>query len=107
MPHATSQMSLYYDAATVLGSSEQEGSLKSRIYGNKSALKSKPAHQYALISETAKYDRFLKEVIDSAGFLSQEPKVGYDLPRLFASLLIDPGLRPVIVDTDSGPPPGS
>ena len=68
-------MSIYYDAATVLTDEAQEGSLKSRIYGNKQSLRSKPAHLYALISETAKYDTFLKEIIDNAGLLSQESKV--------------------------------
>ncbi|KIW86825.1 uncharacterized protein Z519_12611 [Cladophialophora bantiana CBS 173.52] len=68
-------MSLYYDAATVLSATAKGGSLKSRIYGNKSGLKSKPAHIYALISETAKYDQFLKEVVDNAGLLVQERKL--------------------------------
>lgn len=68
-------MSLYYDAATVLSSTELRGSLKSRVYGNDRSLKSKPAHLYALISECAKYDFFLKEVIDNAGILKHEPKV--------------------------------
>ncbi|KIX94787.1 uncharacterized protein Z520_09477 [Fonsecaea multimorphosa CBS 102226] len=68
-------MSLYYDAATVLTTTAQEGSLKSRIYGNKLGLRSKPAHIYALISETAKYDQFIKEVVDNAGLLAQEQKL--------------------------------
>ena len=74
-------MSLYYDAAAVLTAPVQEGSLRSRIYGNEIGLKSKPAHVYALISETAKYDRVLKEVIDKAGLLAQEPKVREAGPR--------------------------
>ncbi|KEF56909.1 uncharacterized protein A1O9_07099 [Exophiala aquamarina CBS 119918] len=68
-------MSIYYDASTVLGAASRAGSLKSRIYDNKLGLRSKPAHLYALISETAKYDFFLKEVIDEADFLAQEPKL--------------------------------
>ncbi|KIW31042.1 uncharacterized protein PV07_02726 [Cladophialophora immunda] len=68
-------MSLYYDAAAVLTATAQDGSLKSRIYGNKLGLKSKPAHIYALISETAKYDQFIKEVVDNAGLLGQEQKL--------------------------------
>jgi putative methyltransferase len=68
-------MSIYYDASTVLGAGPQAGSLKSRIYDNKLGLRSKPAHLYALISETAKYDSFLKEVIERADFLAQEHKV--------------------------------
>ena len=73
-------MSLYYDAATVLTAPTQGGSLKSRIYDNETGLKSKPAHVYALISETAKYDHFLKEVIENAGLLGRESKVGHDYP---------------------------
>ena len=68
-------MSLYYDAARVLTWMPQGGSLKSRIYGNKLGLKSQPAQIYALVSETAKYDEFLKEIIDNAGLLAQESKV--------------------------------
>ncbi len=70
-------MSLYYNAASVLTATGQGGSLKSRIYGNKLGVKSTPAHMYALISETAKYDQILKEVIDHAGLLAQEPKVRF------------------------------
>ncbi|KAK5047808.1 hypothetical protein LTR84_006473 [Exophiala bonariae] len=68
-------MSVYYDAATILGSESRAGSLKSRIYDNKLGLGSKPTHLYALISEAAKYDNFLKQVIDAANFLAQEPKL--------------------------------
>lgn len=82
-------MSLYYDAATVLTAAARDGSLKSRIYQNKLDLKSKPAHLYALISETAKYDQFLKEVIDNAALLSHELKVCHTIPNMFASLLTD------------------
>ena len=72
-------MSLYYDAASILSSSDLSGSLKSRIYAKDSKLKSKPPLLYALISETAKYDNFLKEVIDNADILSLEQKVGLTL----------------------------
>lgn len=68
-------MSIYYDAATILGAGSRAGSLKSRIYDNKLGLGSKPTHLYALISEAAKYDNFLKQVIDASNFLVQEPKV--------------------------------
>jgi 25S rRNA (cytosine2278-C5)-methyltransferase len=68
-------MSLYYDAVTVLCSTELRGSLKSRVYSNDLSLKSKPAHLYALICECAKFDFFLKEVIDNAEVLRHEPKV--------------------------------
>ena len=70
-------MSLYYDAATVLTGEEQQGSLKSRIYSNKAGLKSKPAHLYALIAECAKYDAYLKEVVEHSQILKLEPKVSY------------------------------
>jgi hypothetical protein len=70
-----SRMSLYYDAANVLSGESLQGSLKSRIYGANAGFKSKPAHVYALISECAKYDLFLSEVIDKSGILAHEPKV--------------------------------
>jgi 25S rRNA (cytosine2278-C5)-methyltransferase len=75
LPDVASLMSLYYDAVTVLTGEEQRGSLKSRIYGSTSGLKSKPAHLYALISECAKYDTFLREVIEKSQILEHEPKV--------------------------------
>lgn len=73
-------MSIYYDAAAVLGAESRAGSLKSRIYDNKSGLGSKPAHLYALISETTKYDNFLAQVINATDFLAQEPKVSTSIP---------------------------
>ena len=69
-------MSLYYEASSFLSSaSPKEGSLKSRIFKTDSSLKSNPATIYALLSETAKYDTLLKEVIDNTGLLALEPKV--------------------------------
>jgi putative methyltransferase len=69
-------MSLYYEAASFLSpASFKDGSLKSRIFKTGSNLKSNPATIYALLSETAKYDTLLKEVIDSAGILALESKV--------------------------------
>ncbi|ETN42587.1 uncharacterized protein HMPREF1541_01744 [Cyphellophora europaea CBS 101466] len=79
-------MSLYYDAVTVLSGDQSQGSLKSRVYNPHAGLKSKPAHVYALISESAKYDVFLKEVVDNAGLLAQEPKI---TPLLSILLLHD------------------
>lgn len=67
-------MSLYHDAANVL-QQDDGGSLKSRIYGPKANLRSKPAHVYALIKECAKYDIVLKEVIENSGLLARERKV--------------------------------
>ncbi|KAH8699179.1 putative NOL1/NOP2/sun domain protein [Talaromyces proteolyticus] len=69
-------MSLYYDAENIISSSSfsQGGSFKSRIYNSKS-LKAKPAQIYALVTEAAKWDILLKEVIEHAGVLSLEPKL--------------------------------
>ena len=71
-------MSLYYDAVDILAGDAQHGSLKSRVYSSNAHLTSKPAQVYALITECAKYDEFLKEVIDNAGVLAQESKVRID-----------------------------
>ena len=69
-------MSLYHDAAAILASgSSSKGSLKSRVYNEDPKLKSNPALIYALISETAKYNTVLKEVVDNAGILALESKV--------------------------------
>jgi putative methyltransferase len=68
-------MSLYYEAASILTDESGGGSLKSRVYNDTAKFKSRPAQLYALITETAKYDGFLKEVIDNADMLKLEPKV--------------------------------
>ena len=69
-------MSLYYDASIILTSSNQHGgSFKSRIYNSKFH-KASPAQIYALITEASKWDILLKEVVENAGVLSSEPKVG-------------------------------
>ncbi|KAL2827597.1 S-adenosyl-L-methionine-dependent methyltransferase [Aspergillus cavernicola] len=68
-------MSLYYDAVGVLTApSSTGGSFKSRLY-NSRTLKASPAQVYALITEAAKWDILLKEVIDQAGILKLEPKL--------------------------------
>lgn len=67
-------MSLYLDAASVLyRDSGSGGSFKSRVY--KSKLRSPARQVYALITETAKWDILLKEVVENANFLPVEPKV--------------------------------
>ncbi|KAK2783453.1 hypothetical protein FQN52_001552 [Onygenales sp. PD_12] len=67
-------MSLYYDAATILENrSSDGGSFKSRVFNSK--LKSSPGQVYALISEAAKWDILLKEVVENAGILPLEPKL--------------------------------
>jgi 25S rRNA (cytosine2278-C5)-methyltransferase len=67
-------MSLYYEAAGILSQSSDSGSLKSRVYNDKT-LKSKPAHLYALISETVKYQDIINEAIEKSGILAIEKKV--------------------------------
>ncbi|GIJ83329.1 hypothetical protein Asppvi_002148 [Aspergillus pseudoviridinutans] len=77
-------MSLYYDAVSVLTApSSTGGSFKSRIYSSRN-LKSSPAQIYALVIEASKWDILLKEVIEAAGILKQEPK----LTPLLALLLV-------------------
>ncbi|KAL4982279.1 S-adenosyl-L-methionine-dependent methyltransferase [Aspergillus falconensis] len=77
-------MSLYYDAASILTApSSAGGSFKSRLYNSRN-LKASPAQVYALITEAAKWDILLKEVIDQAGILKLEPK----LTPLLALLLV-------------------
>ncbi|RLL95285.1 hypothetical protein CFD26_105542 [Aspergillus turcosus] len=77
-------MSLYYDAVSVLTTpSSTGGSFKSRIYSSRN-LKSSPAQIYALVIEASKWDILLKEVIEAAGILKQEPK----LTPLLALLLV-------------------
>ena len=67
-------MSLYHDAVTILASpSSTGGSFKSRIYNSRS--KASPAQIYALITETAKWDILLKDVIEKADILKLEPRV--------------------------------
>ncbi|KAK5091427.1 hypothetical protein LTR05_001610 [Lithohypha guttulata] len=67
-------MALYYDTAAVLSSAQGQGSLKSSIYGD-AAKKSRPTQIYALISQTAKRDVLLKEVIENAELLKHESKL--------------------------------
>jgi 25S rRNA (cytosine2278-C5)-methyltransferase len=69
-------MALYYDASSILASpASSEGSLRSRIYNSSTPIKSSPPLLYGLITECAKWDAVLSEVIDNAGIISQEPKV--------------------------------
>lgn len=83
-------MSLYYEAASFLSpASSKEGSLKSRIFRTNVGVKSNPATIYALLSETAKYDTLLKDVIDNAGILALEPKVQWICLGLHATQLTD------------------
>jgi 25S rRNA (cytosine2278-C5)-methyltransferase len=68
-------MSVYFDAVSIVQNPSTEGgSFKSRIY-NSNTLKSSPAQVYALITETAKWDILLKEVIENSELLLREQKV--------------------------------
>jgi putative methyltransferase len=76
-------MSLYFEAASAITNKEKVGgSLKSRIYGNKTS-KHPPAQVYALVSEATKWSSILTEVIEKSGLLKVEKKVrNYTTPRL-------------------------
>ena len=68
-------MSLYYDAATLLDNrSHQSGSIKSRVFGSNN-LKSKPSQLFALLVEATKWSEILSEVVQKADVLRQEKKV--------------------------------
>ena len=68
-------MSLYYDAASILSTTDRRcGSLKSRVFGAKD-LKSTPAQLFALVSEASKWSFILKEVIEKSQILAYERKV--------------------------------
>lgn len=83
-------MSLYHDAATVLSSaSHSQGSLRSRIYDGNITIKSSPQLVYGLVTECAKWDIILSEVIDNARMMSQEPKVCREPVQLVLALLTD------------------
>ncbi|KAL2366910.1 hypothetical protein RJZ56_000242 [Blastomyces dermatitidis] len=80
-------MSLYSDAASILkNGSGTGGSFKARVYNSK--LRSPAVQVYALITETAKWDIILKEVVENAGFLSLEPKLTPLLSILLAHDLL-------------------
>lgn len=67
-------MALYYDAAPLLSSSEQTGSLKSRVFNSRD-IKSSPKQVYALVSEASKWSSILTEVIEKSQLLQYERKV--------------------------------
>jgi putative methyltransferase len=69
-------MSLYFDAEAILTAPASGGSFKSRIYSARN-LRAKPAQIYALVSEAAKWDTILAEVIENADILSLERKVSF------------------------------
>ncbi|KAH0560008.1 hypothetical protein GP486_003470 [Trichoglossum hirsutum] len=85
-------MSLYHEAASILTGPGGGGSLKSRIYNNR-ALKSSPAHLYALVSETIKWSDLLREVVERSQLLSVEKKLTPVLAVLLAhDLLLRSGI---------------
>ena len=68
-------MSLYYDAAPLLSSSDKlTGSLKSKVFNSKDT-KSSPKQVYALVSEASKWSSILTEVIEKSQLLQYERKV--------------------------------
>ncbi|KAI9766903.1 MAG: hypothetical protein M1840_006200 [Geoglossum simile] len=93
-------MSLYHEAASILtGPTDSGGSLKSRIYNNKT-LKSSAAHLYALVSETLKWSDVLREVVERSQLLGMEKKL---TPILAVLLVHDLLLRNGIAATASHP----
>ncbi|KGO74927.1 Bacterial Fmu (Sun)/eukaryotic nucleolar NOL1/Nop2p [Penicillium italicum] len=76
-------MSLYFDAVAILTAPTSGGSFKSRIYSARN-LRASPAQIYALITEAAKWDTVLADVIDKSGILALERK----LSPLLALLLV-------------------
>ncbi|KAJ5552035.1 hypothetical protein N7535_000018 [Penicillium sp. DV-2018c] len=76
-------MSLYFDAVAILTAPSSGGSFKSRIYSARN-LRASPAQIYALVTEAAKWDTVLTEVIDKSGILALERK----LSPLLALLLV-------------------
>lgn len=68
-------MSLYHEAAQFLQpTSDQLGSLKSRIFSSKS-LKSAPKQVFALVIEVSKWSEVLSEVVENSRLLQHERKV--------------------------------
>ncbi|KAI1835464.1 hypothetical protein DTO027I6_2845 [Penicillium roqueforti] len=76
-------MSLYFDAVAILTAPSSGGSFKSRVYSARN-LRASPAQIYALITEAAKWDTVLADVIDKSGILALERK----LTPLLALLLV-------------------
>ena len=65
---------LYSDAVQIVSDERSAGgSLKSRVFNNKS-IKSNPLQLYALIIETYKWNEVLKEVIERSEILKHETK---------------------------------
>ncbi|TWU76707.1 hypothetical protein ED733_002459 [Metarhizium rileyi] len=81
-------MSLYHEAAHILStSSEEGGSLKSRVFGRK-GIKSAPNQLYALVLESCKWSAILKEVVEGAEILKTERKLTPTLALLLVHDLL-------------------
>ncbi|KAM0559555.1 hypothetical protein ACHAPJ_004078 [Fusarium lateritium] len=81
-------MSLYHEAAEILtGSSNEGGSLKSRVFKKKN-LKSAPNQVYALVLESCKWSPILKEVIEKSELLKHERKLTPTLSLLLVHDLL-------------------
>jgi hypothetical protein len=98
-------MALYFDAAAILSSSSSSpGSLRSCVYDSKNPLRSSPPLVYGLITECAKWDVVLSEIIENADIVSQEPRVCHSCIRFTIALLTDTEPH-WLVDTASCRPP--
>ena len=87
-------MSLYYDAATILGNPDSvSGSLKSGVFSAKT-LKSPPKQVFALISEATKWSSVLTEVIDKSQLLHLERKVRQPPIAYSRNILTDSRVNP-------------
>ncbi|PHH63941.1 hypothetical protein CDD81_5160 [Ophiocordyceps australis] len=69
-------MSLYHEAADILTrGTTHGGSLKSRVFSGRAKTKSAPNQLYALVFETSKWSKVLKEVVEAAELLKHERKL--------------------------------
>ena len=83
-------MALYFDAAAIFSSSSSSlGSLRSCVYDSNFTLRSSPPLVYGLITECAKWDVVLSEIIDNADIVSREPKVCQNCIRFAIAPLTD------------------
>ncbi|KAL8967559.1 MAG: hypothetical protein Q9183_002861, partial [Haloplaca sp. 2 TL-2023] len=81
-------MSLYYEAAAFLVSTEdRQGSLKSRIFGSKN-LKSQSKQIFALVAEAIKWSPILSELVSQAQLLQHERKLSPSLSILLVHDLL-------------------
>lgn len=80
---SSQNMSLYHEAADVLiRASKSTDSLSSLVYSDKKLkLKSKPAQVYALVVEASKWSPVISKIVEQAGLLKLERKVGAPCPK--------------------------